>query len=124
MKPSTSRRHALVSWLIWTAGFVSFPIAGIAGGADRRPRSTARWPPWSRPGHRCGHRCRAVAGQPAPAAAGRWILATAVGMGLGLLFGATVVGFGTSLADLALMGALTGLLLGVAQTLALPPGRS
>ena len=59
-----------------------------------------------------------------PAGAGsvrcRWILATAVGMGLGLLFGATVVGFGTSLADLAVMGALTGLLLGVAQTLALP----
>ena len=43
-------------------------------------------------------------------------------MGLGLLLGATVVGFGTSLADLALMGALTGLLLGVAQALALPRG--
>jgi hypothetical protein len=41
-------------------------------------------------------------------------------MGLGLLFGATVVGFGTTLADLVVMGALTGLLLGVAQTLALP----
>jgi hypothetical protein len=50
----------------------------------------------------------------------RWILATVVGIGLGLLFGATAVGFGTTLADLALMGALTGLLLGVAQTLALP----
>ena len=50
----------------------------------------------------------------------RWIPATAVGMGVGLLLGATAVGFGTTLADLAVMGALTGLVLGVAQTLALP----
>jgi hypothetical protein len=41
-------------------------------------------------------------------------------MGLGLMLGATVVGFGTSLTDLAVMGALTGVLLGAAQTLALP----
>ena len=32
VEPSTSIRHALVSWLIWTAGFVSFPIAGVAAG--------------------------------------------------------------------------------------------
>ena len=32
MEPSTSSRHAFVLWLIWTAGFVSFPIAGIAAG--------------------------------------------------------------------------------------------
>jgi len=36
------------------------------------------------------------------------------------LFGATAVGFGTALADLALMGAPTGLLLNVVHTLALP----
>ena len=50
----------------------------------------------------------------------RWIVATAVGMGLGLLLGATTVGFGTTLTDLAVMGALTGLLLGAAQAVALP----
>lgn len=50
----------------------------------------------------------------------RWIPATAIGMGLGLLLGAATVGYGTSLADLAAMGALTGIVLGVAQTLALP----
>ena len=49
-----------------------------------------------------------------------WILATALGMGGGLLLGATVVGFETSLADVAVMAGLTGLGLGVAQTLALP----
>jgi hypothetical protein len=43
-------------------------------------------------------------------------------MGLGLLLGAVTVGYGTSLADLALMGALTGLVLGPTQALALPRG--
>ena len=50
----------------------------------------------------------------------RWIPATAIGMGIGLLLGAVAVGYRTSLADLALMGAITGLVLGVAQALALP----
>jgi hypothetical protein len=50
----------------------------------------------------------------------RWAPATAAGMGAGLLLGAWTVDYGTSLADLALMGALTGLVLGAAQALALP----
>ncbi len=41
-------------------------------------------------------------------------------MGAGLTLGAWSVDYGTSLADLAQMGALTGLVLGPAQTLALP----
>jgi hypothetical protein len=41
-------------------------------------------------------------------------------MGLGLLLGATAVDFRTSLADLAVMGAITGVALGVAQAAALP----
>lgn len=41
-------------------------------------------------------------------------------MGLGLLLGASAVGYGTSLGELAVMGALTGTVLGVAQALALP----
>lgn len=49
-----------------------------------------------------------------------WIPATTIGMGLGLLLGATTVDYRTSLADLALMGALTGLVLGVTQAIALP----
>ena len=108
------------SWLIWTAGFLAFPIAGVAGrlaaGRVDSPFSALL----------AGLVTGAVVGtgqwlvsrrrlRPA-----RWILATALGMGLGLLLGATSVGFRTSLADLALMGALTGVLLGVAQTVALP----
>ena len=80
--------------------------------SGRRPGRRPRWPPGGRAGHRCGHRGRAVAGQPRPAPPVPWIVATGVGMGVGLLLGATVVGFRTSLADLAVMGALTGLVLG------------
>jgi hypothetical protein len=52
----------------------------------------------------------------------RWAPATGIGMGLGLLLGAVVVDYRTSLPDLALMGALTGLVLGPAQAWALPRG--
>jgi hypothetical protein len=50
----------------------------------------------------------------------RWIPATAIGIGLGLLLGASIVGYNTSLADLAMMGALTGIVLGPSQAIALP----
>jgi hypothetical protein len=44
-----------------------------------------------------------------------WIAATAAAMGIGLLAGAWVVGYGTSIGELAVMGAITGLPLGAAQ---------
>jgi len=50
----------------------------------------------------------------------RWIPATTVGMGLGLLLGAGLVNYRTSLTDLAVMGAVTGVPLGIAQAVALP----
>jgi hypothetical protein len=52
----------------------------------------------------------------------RWVPATSLGMGVGLLAGAAVVGYDTSPPDLALMGAITGVALGVAQAAALPLG--
>ena len=80
----------------------------------RSPRCSPAWSPVPSSGP--DRRWPAAAGSdPVP-----WILATAVGMGAGLLLGATVVGFRTSLADVALMGALTGCVLGLAQTVALP----
>jgi hypothetical protein len=51
----------------------------------------------------------------------RWIPATAGGMSLGLFLGAATVSYRTSPAGLVLMGAITGLVLGAAQYLALPP---
>jgi hypothetical protein len=49
-----------------------------------------------------------------------WIPASTLGMSAGLALAAATVGYRTALPDLALMGALNGLILGVAQALALP----
>ena len=93
-----------------------------AGG--RRPRRQPARRPARRRGHRPGHRARAEPGQPAARLDARTLdprHQARHGRSASLL-GASVVGYGTSLADLALMGALTGLRLGIAQALALPPG--
>jgi hypothetical protein len=112
----------LRTWLIWTAGFLAFPIAGLAGTAvaGRVDSPVAALVGGTVAGLVIGV-AQTLVGR------GRldirkWTPATAVGMGLGLLLGAVVVGYETSLADLALMGALTGLVLGPAQALAMPRG--
>jgi hypothetical protein len=120
--PGSARSLSLRSWLIWTAGFLSFPLAGIAGdlvvGRVDDPIAAL-----------LGGTVTGLVIGLGQTLAGRgrldirkWVPATAIGMGLGLLLGAVVVGYDTSLADLALMGALTGLVLGPAQALALPRG--
>ena len=116
------RASRLRRWLVWTAGFLAFPIAGLAGTAVAGPVDSPL----------AALLGGAVAGLViglGQTLAGlgrldirRWVPATGLGMGLGLLLGAVTVGYGTSLADLALMGALTGLILGPAQALALPHG--
>src|SRR3954452_11225956 len=123
MTTTGSFRTARVrTWLIWTAGFLAFPLAGLAGtavgGRVDDPISALLG----------GAVAGAVIGVGQTLASRgrldirRWVPATAIGMGAGLLLGAVSVGYDTSLADLAVMGALTGLLLGPAQALALPPG--
>lgn len=110
------------TWMIWVAGFVAFPIAGLAGTAvaGRADDVLAAL---------LGGTVTGVVLGTGQALASRrrldwrtWVPATAGGMGIGLMLGATSVDYGTRLADLALMGALTGAVLGVAQTLALPSG--
>jgi len=106
--------------LLWTTGFLAFPLAGLAGTAvaGRVDSPLAALFGGTVTGLVIG------AGQ---ALVSRrrldprwWIPATAIGMGLGLLLGASLIGYRTSLADLALMGALTGAVLGIAQAVALP----
>ncbi len=120
--PAASRTPFLRAWLIWTAGFLAFPLAGLAGTAvaGRVDSPVAALVGGAVAGLGIG------LGQTL-ASRGRfdirtWVPTTAVGMGLGLLLGAVVVDYRTSLPDLVLMGALTGLLLGPAQALALPRG--
>lgn len=106
--------------IVWTAGFVTFPIAGLAGGTavGAVDGPVAALVGGLVTGVVVGIG-QSLAGRLDPR---RWVPATAAGMGAGLLLGASAVGYGTSLGQLAAMGALTGVPLGVAQALALPAG--
>jgi hypothetical protein len=116
------RHFPLRPWLLWTAGFLAFPIAGLAGTAVA---GRVDGPLAALGG---GAVAGLVIGAGQVLASRRlleprtWIPATGAGMGIGLLLGAVTVDYGTSLADLALMGALTGAVLGPAQAVALPRG--
>ena len=113
------RRFNVKAWLLWTAGFLAFPIAGILAEA-----LTGRINDFSS-ALLGGMVAGAVIGTGQWLVARRlldaqtWIPATALAMGVGLGVGAWVVGYGTSLGELALMGAITGIPLGAAQALAL-----
>jgi hypothetical protein len=106
--------------LIWTAGFLAFPLAGLAGTAvaGRVDSPLAALGGGAVAGLVIGAGQTLVSRRRLDPV--RWVPATGIGMGLGLLLGAVTVGYETSLADLALTGALTGLVLGPAQALALP----
>jgi hypothetical protein len=103
------------AWLLWTAGFVAFIIGGALATAV-----TGRINDFG---------SALIGGMIAGAVIGTgqwlvarrlldpqtWIPATAVAMGIGLGVGAWAVGYGTSLGELALMGFITGIPIGVAQ---------
>jgi hypothetical protein len=108
------------SWLIWMLGFLALPIGGFAailvvGRIDSAPAAVIG-------GAITG---LVVGAGQALASRGRldwrwWVPATTVGMAVGLLLGAAAVGYRSTLPDLVIMGALTGVPLGIAQTIALP----
>ena len=108
-------RFKTKAWLLWTAGFLAFPIAGILAGA-----LTGRINDFGS-ALLGGMVAGAVIGTGQWLVARRlldaqtWIPATAAAMGIGLLVGAWVVGYGTSLGELVLMGVITGIPLGAAQ---------
>jgi hypothetical protein len=113
---SDPRRFNVRAWLLWTVAFVSFPIAGIAAQAavGRINDATAALAGGLIAGAVIGAgqwlAARRLLGDPLA-----WIAATAAAMGIGLLAGAWVVGYGTSAGELAVMGAITGLPVGAAQ---------
>ena len=110
------RRFNAKGWLLRTAGFVSFPLAGIATQATvgRINDAVAALVGGLVAGAVIGTGqwlvARRLLGNPQT-----WIPATAVAMSIGLGVGAWVVGYGTSLGELALMGFITGIPLGAAQ---------
>jgi hypothetical protein len=103
------------AWLLWTAGFVAFIIGGALATAVVGRINDAGSALLG------GLIAGAVIGTGQWLVARRlldpktWIPATAVAMGIGLVVGAWVVGYGTSLGELALMGAITGIPIGAAQ---------
>jgi uncharacterized membrane protein len=109
------RTFNLKAWLLWTAGFLAFPIAGflaqvLAGRVDDAGSALLG-----------GLVAGAVIGTGQWLVARRlldaktWIPATALAMGIGMLVGAWVVSYGTSLGELVLMGFITGIPIGAAQ---------
>jgi hypothetical protein len=108
-------RFNVKGWLVWTIGFVSFPIAGIAAQAavGRVNDAVAALIGGLIAGAVIGAGQWLVARRLLDPRA--WIPATAAAMGIGLLAGAWVVGYGTSIGELAVMGAITGLPVGVVQ---------
>ncbi len=117
-----TRSYAVRAWLIWTAGFLAFPVAGVAGtaAAGRVDSPLAALIGGAVAGLVIGTAQVLLSGR--RLSPYRWIPATAGGMGIGLLLGAATVGYRTSLSSLVVMGALTGLVLGLAQMAALPDG--
>jgi hypothetical protein len=118
--PTASRSRALRAWLRWTVGFLAFPIAGVAGiaVAGRADGPLAALFGGLATGAVLGLGQALVSSRRLPTL--RWTAASALGMGAGLLVGAHAVGYSTTMGNLAVMGALTGAVLGTAQAFALP----
>lgn len=105
-------RNRLLLWI--AAGFVAFPLAGIAARAIG-----------SIEGLMTAFAAGAIAGAVIGAAQWlvlrgigidtRWIVATAGGFGVGMAVGVAVFGYGTGTADVAAVGAASGLGIGIAQ---------
>jgi hypothetical protein len=106
---------------VWTAGFLAFPLAGLAGLAaagGRVDTPLAALVGGAVTGLVIGSGQVLASRRRLPALG--WSAATSFGMGLGLLAGASAVGYRTDLAALVVQGALTGLVLGPVQAVALP----
>ena len=109
----------------WMGTFIGFPLAGlaaraVAGNIDDLRSATIG-----------GLAAGAVLGAVQSVGMRRdrrrpeaWIAATAIGFAAGLAIGASAVNYDTDAASLAVMGALTGLGVGVAQALVLVGSRT
>ena len=101
--------------LLWAATLLAFPLAGIAAKAIVGPVDRS----WT------AAAAGAVAGLVIGAAQwlalrrigvdARWIAATAVGLAIGLGAAFAIFGYGTTVGDLAILGAVSGLGVGIAQ---------
>ena len=110
------------SLLVWSISFLAIPIAGYLGtfvvGRVNNVGSALIG----------GALVGAIVGFAQALASSRrlprlaWTIATTLGTSVGVAAGTLAIGYRTSLADLALGGLVTGLIVGFAQILALPAG--
>jgi hypothetical protein len=119
-RPDPEQLGTLRTWALWTAHFIAFPLAGLAGTAvgGRVDAPVAALLGGSVAGLVIG--VAQVLASHGRLSFARWVPATALGMGGGLALGAENAEYGTTLQSLMLMGLVTGMVLGVAQTFALP----
>ena len=104
------------------AGDVSRLPPGRPRHADHRPRRQRRGGAPGRAADRDGARRRPGMGTRAqPSSSAAWIAATGLGLMVGLGIGAAVVDYDTSLTALVIQGAISGLVVGVAQGFVLLP---
>ena len=108
-------------WARWLGTFVGFPLAGVAAravGGDVDSVGAAAI------GGIAGGLVlgvvQATVGGVRPDDRLAWIGATGAGLASGLALGASMVGYRTDAASLAVMGAVSGAAVGVAQALAVP----
>jgi hypothetical protein len=120
----TSATRAFRPWWRWMLTFAAFPPAGYLG--------------WLLAGHVDSSSAAALAGVVTGAVLGfgqwlllrrrgvtlRWAWNSAVGLGIGLTVGGALVGFETDRVSLAVMGAVSGLAVGLAQAGAVRAGLS
>jgi drug/metabolite transporter (DMT)-like permease len=122
-RPSSATR-SFRPWWRWMLTALAMPPAGYLG--------------WLVAGHVDSASAAALAGVVTGALVGlgqwlllrrrgvtlRWAAATAVALGIGLTVGAALVGYDTDRVSLAVMGAVSGLAVGIAQASALRAGRT
>lgn len=120
--PTSARRRfpgwrwVMVAFALPVAGYVGWEIGGrvdsvanalVGGALTAAGFGAVQW--WA---------ANDALGRPTP-----WIAASAIGYAVGLAAGAAIVGYDTELGDLALMGLISGAVLGVTQALVLAPQR-
>lgn len=118
------RRTSVRSLLLWSVSFLAFPAAGLLGSYIVGPVDNlgAGLIGGALLGLVLGLAQSLLSSGRLPAVG--WTVASTVGASVGVAAGSLAIGYRTTLADLAIGGLITGLLVGVAQAVALPKGTS
>ena len=118
------RRTFVRSLLLWSVSFLAFPAAGLLGSFIVGPVDNlgAGLIGGALLGLFLGPAQSLLSSGRLPAVP--WTVASTIGAGLGVAAGSLAIGYRTTLADLAIGGLITGVLVGIAQAVALPKGTS